>query len=40
MPGEGLSQLTRLPVGQKDAAGRWQGYIQGIVVFNDQVLVY
>jgi len=40
VPGRGLFQFTRMPAGLKDAAGRWQGYIERILGYNANILVY
>jgi len=40
VPGRGLFQYTRMPAGLRDAAGRWQAYIDKILGYHPNVLVY
>ena len=40
VPGRGTFQFTRMPAGLKDAAGRWQSYIEKVLGYNDNVLIY
>jgi len=40
VPQRGLFQFTRMPAGLKDAAGRWQNYIERLLGYDPNVLVY
>ena len=40
VPGRGLYQFTRMPAGLKDAAGRWQGYIERVLGYHPNIVIY
>ena len=40
VPRRALFQFTRMPAGLKDAAGRWQGYIERVLGYHPNILVY